>query len=36
VLRARVVRAGPVLVAGVTALVGVVLVADGLSGRFGP
>ncbi|QWZ09814.1 GAP family protein [Nocardioides panacis] len=35
-LRARVVRAGPTLVAGVTALVGVVLVADGLSGRGGP
>jgi hypothetical protein len=35
-LRARVVRAGPALVAGVTALVGVLLVADGLSGRVGP
>jgi hypothetical protein len=34
-LRVRVVRAGPALVASVTALVGVVLVVDGLAGRFG-
>ena len=34
-LRARVVRAAPALVAGVTALVGVLLVADGLGGRIG-
>jgi FtsH-binding integral membrane protein len=34
-LRGRVVRAGPVIVAGVTALVGLVLVLDGLSGRGG-
>lgn len=34
-LRVRVVRAGPALVASVTGLVGVVLVVDGLAGRFG-
>ena len=34
-LRGRVVRAGPVIVAGVTALVGLVLVLDGLAGRGG-